>query len=392
MFYRQHRNNLHKAQMFTADQLNKEYDFIDWKVFFKHIFNARGFPGTQDQFIVNSPQYLKSVTGLVKTITEEEDFPLVKDFLHWRIVDSLVPILTLPFRQARSDFSSQMSGVKKKYVIHVSHTFKLNYLFYRKLNKVSSKSCFKATEKKFKYAVGYIYVTEMRSSVRTSDIMKMIDNIKKALERLINRSGWMDAETKKRAIEKSDMIGSMVGFSETMTDLVCIDKIYVTHHSLSKDFIFQEKLNKLYNKQVEHESFYQSVLEDIRMKNRPKKLISRLRKPVSKESWSTTPGTINAYYTAIMNKIIIPLGILQDPFYEANRPDVLNYGGIGFSIGHELSHAFDDNGRKYNGDGDLESWWSSETLEEFNQHTDCLVSQYQNMTLAGQHVNGRSTL
>ena len=148
----------------------------------------------------------------------------------------------------------------------------------------------------------------------------------------------------------------------------------------------------MYNKQVEHESFYQSVLEDIRLKNRPKKLISKLRKPVSKESWSTTPGTINAYYTAVMNKIIIPLGILQDPFYDANRPDVLNYGGIGFSIGHELSHAFDDNGRKYNGDGDLESWWSSETLGEFHQHTDCLVSQYQNMTLAGQHVNGRSTL
>ena len=219
--------------MFTADQLNKEYDFIDWKVFFKHIFNARDFPGTQDQFIVNSPQYLKRVTGLMKTITEEEDFDLVKDFLHWRIVDSLVPLLTLPFRQARSDLSSQMSGVKKKYVIHMLLKFKLNYNFYRKLNKVSSKSCFKATEKKFKYAIGYIYVNEIRSSVRTSDIMKMIDNIKKALERLINRSEWMDAETKKRAIEKSDMIGSMVGFSETMTDLVCMDKINVTHHSLT---------------------------------------------------------------------------------------------------------------------------------------------------------------
>ena len=109
--------------------------------------------------------------------------------------------------------------------------------------------------------------------MKTSDIIKMIDDIKKALERLINRSGWMDAETKKRAIEKSDMIGSMVGFSESMTDLVCIDEIYVTHHSLSNDFIFQEKLNKLYNKQIEHESFYQSVLEDIRMKNRPNRYV-----------------------------------------------------------------------------------------------------------------------
>ena len=103
--------------MFTVTQLNKEYDFIDWKVFFKHIFNDGDFPGTQDQFIVNSSQYLKKVTGLMKQIVEEEEnFNLVKDFLHWRIVGSLVPFLTLPFRQARSDLSSQMSGMKKKYV------------------------------------------------------------------------------------------------------------------------------------------------------------------------------------------------------------------------------------------------------------------------------------
>ena len=103
--------------MFTVTQLNKEYDFMDWKVFFKHIFNDGDFPGTRDQFIVNSPQYLKKVTGLMKQIVEEkENFKLVKDFLHWRIVDSLVPFLTLSFRQARSDLSSQMSGMKKKYV------------------------------------------------------------------------------------------------------------------------------------------------------------------------------------------------------------------------------------------------------------------------------------
>ena len=103
--------------MFTADQLNEEYDFIDWKVFFNYIFNTRDFPGKGDQFIVNSPTYLKKVTELMRKIIEEENFDLVKDFLHWRIVDSLVPILTLSFRQARSDFSNQMSGIKKKYVI-----------------------------------------------------------------------------------------------------------------------------------------------------------------------------------------------------------------------------------------------------------------------------------
>ena len=103
--------------MFTTDQLNEDYDFIDWKVFFKQIFNTTDFPGKGDQFIVNSPNYLKKVTELMRNIMEEENFDLVEDFLHWRIIDSLVPILTLSFRQARSDFSSQMSGIKKKYVI-----------------------------------------------------------------------------------------------------------------------------------------------------------------------------------------------------------------------------------------------------------------------------------
>ena len=90
-----------------------------------------------------------------------------------------------------------------------------------------------------------------------------------------------------------------------------------------------------------------------------------------------------------MNEIILPLGILQHPFFNSERADVLNYGGIGFSIGHELSHAFDDNGRKYNGMGDLEPWWSESTLSQYHHHTECLVSQYGNMSLVGQHINGR---
>merc|ERR1719228_273092 len=81
--------------------------------------------------------------------------------------------------------------------------------------------------------------------------------------------------------------------------------------------------------------------------NSPTKLLSRLRKPVAVHSFMTAPETINAFYTAVMNEIIIPLGILQAPFYQSSRPQVLNYGAIGFSIGHELSHAFDDNGRRY---------------------------------------------
>ena len=146
---------------------------------------------------------------------------------------------------------------------------------------------------------------------------------------------------------------------------------------------------KLYGKTKEYSSFPESLLQDIRKQNSPSKLLAKLRRPVSKQSWLTSPQTINAYYTAVMNEVILPLGILQHPFYKAARPDVLNFGGIGFSIGHELTHAFDDNGRKYNGEGDLESWWSEETLNKYREHTECLVEQYGNLSMAGHLLNGR---
>ena len=151
-------------------------------------------------------------------------------------------------------------------------------------------------------------------------------------------------------------------------------------------------MSKLYGKTKEYSSFSSSLLEDIRQHNSPSRLLDKLRKPVSKQSWLTLPQTINAYYSPFMNEIILPLGILRPPFYKRSRPDLLNFGGIGFSIGHELSHAFDDNGRKYNGAGDLESWWSEETLAKYREHVTCLVEQYGNLSLAGINLNGRSSL
>ena len=149
-------------------------------------------------------------------------------------------------------------------------------------------------------------------------------------------------------------------------------------------------MTKQYGKAKEYSTFSESLISDIRKHNSPSKLLDRLRKPVAKQSWLTSPQTINAYYSAVMNEILLPLGILQHPFYKRSRPDVLNFGGIGFSIGHELSHAFDDNGRKYNGEGDLESWWTEETLAKYREHVECLVEQYGNLTMAGHNLNGRS--
>merc|ERR1719400_960365 len=122
-----------------------------------------------------------------------------------------------------------------------------------------------------------------------NDVLNIINKIQKSLEAQISNNIWMDAKTKTKAIEKSKLIRFLVGYPDTVLD--------------------KTKLTKLYGKTKEYSSFSESLLKDIRKQNSPSKLLSKLRRPVSKQSWLTSPQTINAYYTAVMNEIILPLGI-----------------------------------------------------------------------------------
>ncbi|XP_026682311.1 endothelin-converting enzyme homolog [Diaphorina citri] len=110
------------------------------------------------------------------------------------------------------------------------------------------------------------------------------------------------------------------------------------------------------------------------------------------EKWSMTPPTVNAYYTPTKNQIVFPAGILQAPFYDINQQQALNYGGMGVVMGHELTHAFDDQGREYDKEGNLHQWWNNATIARFKEQAECFVHQYNNFTLDGMSVNGKRTL
>lgn len=105
-----------------------------------------------------------------------------------------------------------------------------------------------------------------------------------------------------------------------------------------------------------------------------------------------TPPMVNAYYSPTKNEIVFPAGILQAPFYTRSSPNALNFGGIGVVVGHELTHAFDDQGREYDKDGNLRPWWKNSSVEAFKQQTACMVEQYGNYSVNGEPVNGRHTL
>ena len=124
-----------------------------------------------------------------------------------------------------------------------------------------------------------------------------------------------------------------------------------------------------------------------------KRQLARIGKPVDKTEWHMTPQTVNAYYNPTQNEIVFPAGILQPPFFQADADDAVNYGAIGVVIGHEMTHGYDDQGRKYDGEGNLNEWWTPDDAKAFEARAQKLVDQYgAHEALPGLHVNGRLTL
>ncbi|XP_029400609.1 endothelin-converting enzyme 2 [Mus pahari] len=151
---------------------------------------------------------------------------------------------------------------------------------------------------------------------------------------------------------------------------------------------FDRQSKEIY--EVSEDSFFQNMLNLYNFS--AKVMADQLRKPPSRDQWSMTPQTVNAYYLPTKNEIVFPAGILQAPFYAHNHPKALNFGGIGVVMGHELTHAFDDQGREYDKEGNLRPWWQNESLTAFQNHTACMEEQYNQYQVNGERLNGLQTL
>uniref|UniRef100_A0AAY4EI37 endothelin-converting enzyme 1 n=1 Tax=Denticeps clupeoides TaxID=299321 RepID=A0AAY4EI37_9TELE len=212
-----------------------------------------------------------------------------------------------------------------------------------------------------------LYGTKKRSCAAE----EMINEIRAAFKDSLDNLGWMDKQTRQAAKDKADAIYDMIGFPEFILDPKELNDVY-DGYDVSDDNFFQNMLN-FYN-------FSARVMAD------------QLRKPPNKDQWSMTPPTVNAYYMPTKNDIVFPAGILQAPFYAHDHPKALNFGGIGVVMGHELTHAFDDQGREYDKDGNLRPWWQNSSVEAFKNRTECMVDQYNQYTINGEHINGKQTL
>lgn len=322
----------------TVADLKKQYDGLDWDVYFKTV----GLDGVQ-KMNIGQPRTLKAVNDLLKTLSVQE----MRDYLAFNCIDGAAPYLSDDFVNARFDFYSKTLSGKEQ----------IEPRWKRALNVPNSL---------LSEAVGEMYVAKYFPPEAKERMVQLVANLQTALGQHIDSLEWMSAETKAKAHEKLNTFYVKIGYPDKWRD----------YSGLAINP--QESYYANVRRAAEFETLYSLKDEG---------------KPVDKAKWYMSPQTVNAYYNPSSNEICFPAGILQPPFFNFDADDAVNYGAIGVVIGHEMTHGFDDQGRQFDKDGNLNDWWTPADAEQFNQRAEILAKQYDNIiVLDTVHANGHFTL
>lgn len=226
------------------------------------------------------------------------------------------------------------------------------------------KRVMEATDQEIGHSLGQLFVARAYPPEAKAKMDDMIVNIKAAMKDSINNLEWMGPETRQQAQRKLETMVWKIGYPEVWREYPGLKVKPDTYLDNARQ---AAQINFAYRN-------------------------DRIGKPVNRKEWGMTPPTVNAYYNAGLNEIVFPAGILQPPFFDAKKDDATNYGGIGMVIGHEITHGFDDNGRKYDADGNLKSWWTKEDEERFLQRVAQIQAQYSSYKpLPDMSINGKLT-
>ncbi|XP_061380295.1 endothelin-converting enzyme homolog isoform X2 [Danaus plexippus] len=338
---------------YTVKQWQREAPFLNWSMFFNDAFKlVNRSISDNERIVVYAPEYFRNLTRLVRKYSKsEEDQKTLTSYMMWQVSRSLSSYLSKSFRDATKILRKALFGSEG--------------------TEESWRYCVTDTNNAVGFAVGAMFVREVFHGEAKTQGEIMIDNIRAAFKKNLKNLIWMDEETRDAAEIKADAITDMIGFPDYILNKDELDKQY-------------EELDVRPNKYFENNIAFNtySLKHDLR----------KLDKPVNKTKWGMTPSTVNAYYTPTKNQIVFPAGILQLPFYDGDNPKSVNYGAMGVVMGHELTHAFDDQGREYDRFGNLNRWWNNATIARFKQRTQCIQKQYSTYEIEGQHLNGKQTL
>jgi len=332
------RDPLLRFNMRTREQIITDYPNIPWVQYFKAL-NVE----MPENCNVTNPKFMKRADTLFSELSLQQ----IKDYMACSAISGATGLLSDDFYEVDFEmYSRVMSGVQEQ--------------------KPRWKRALAIPTSMFAEAVGELYVDRYFPPSSKKQMIEMVTNLRSALKQHISELTWMCYDTKEKALQKLNKMTVKIGYPDKWKDYSELSinpaDSYLENVRRASEWYTQDNYGKLY-------------------------------KPVDKDEWFMSPHTINAYYSPSVNEICFPAGILQPPFFDPEADDAVNYGAIGVVIGHEMTHGFDDQGRHFDADGNLQDWWTAEDENNFKQLTAKLVEQFNAIEVApGVNANGEFTL
>jgi endothelin-converting enzyme/putative endopeptidase len=302
--------------------------------------SAVGAPSS-NVYLVTTPAFFRALDPLIK----QTPLDTWKAYLRWHTVRKAAPYLSKPFVEAEFNFYDKA-------------------LFGAQQLPPRWRRCANSADRDLGEALGQAYVAKAFPPESKERMVKLVNDIEAALDRDITTIDWMQASTKEAAHKKLAAVLDKIGYPDHWRDYSALN--------------------------IAPESYVENVMRSTAFES--KRQMNKINKPLDRYEWGMTPPTVNAYEDPQTNTINFPAGILQPPFFDATMPDVVNYAAIGAVIGHETIHGFDDQGRKFDANGNLHDWWTAADNKAYDQRGDCIANEYTQMVPeAGVKQNGRLT-
>ena len=339
----ENRNPQATFNRFTVDSANAVYPNIDWKGYFETMNIMEGMKS----FNIAQPKYFEEVNKVLA----DADIETLKAYFAWQQITSAANYLSDDFVNAEFDFFGKLMSGREE--------------IRPRWKRVTS-----TVEGAMGEALGQLYVEKYFPAEAKTRMETLVQNLITALGQRIDMAEWMTDQTKANAHKKLSTIYVKIGYPNKWRDYSGLE--------------------------IKNDSYYANVVRsnefDVAY------MMSKINKPVDKDEWLMTPQTVNAYYNPTTNEICFPAAILQPPFFQFDADDAANYGAIGVVIGHELTHGFDDQGRQYDENGNLNDWWTEEDAKNFDNNKQTLIEAFNNCValddpeLGKMNGNGELTL
>jgi len=315
-------------------EIDKSQSNIGWTKLLSHL-NLKA-----DSVDVKQPNYYNALNDMLASTTISD----WKIYLKAGTLSNYADILSKSFEDANFEYAKVLYG--------------------QSTQQTRAQLMVQKVDRQLGFALGQLYVKRYFNEDAKQRVLDLVNNLQKAFESRINQLDWMSDVTKEQAKEKLYTITKKIGYPDVW---------------------------RTYNADIKRDAYFDNVVA--LMQNAYQYNIAKLNKAPNRDEWGTTPSTVTAYYNPPLNEIVFPAGILQFPYFDITADDAVNYGGIGMVIGHELTHAFDDQGAQFDKDGNVKNWWTEDDYTKFKAKTQLMIDRYSSFTvLDSLHLKGALTV